>query len=372
MIRTVSVLAVATAVPPHVLIQAEVARLAPIVLGATFARHPSLIEVFSNTGIERRHIARPLDWFVQPHDWTDRADTYLDVAGDLFAAAAEKALERAGLTARDIDIIVTVSSTGVATPSLEARVADRVGFRTDVSRVPVFGLGCAGGVSGLSIAARLARAEPGKVVLMVAVELCTLAFRSDRVSKTDVIAAALFADGAAAAVLCAGDKAAGVARLGAAAEHTWPDTLDIMGWTIDPTGFGVVLSPALPRFLERHLAAPARRFIGGLALNGKQPRMVCHLGSTKVLAAIETALGLDAGTLADERAVLREHGNMSSPSVLFVLEHALSRGARGPAVLAALGPGFTASFVAAELGPVAREERRQEVGEVVLEETGDA
>jgi alkylresorcinol/alkylpyrone synthase len=350
MIRPVSVLAIGTAVPPHILLQEDVARLAPIALGVTLERHPGLVEVFSNTGIDRRHIARPLDWFMQERDWNERTQAYLDAAGDLFVAAAEKALHRAGLTARDVDIVVAVSSTGIATPSLEARVAVALGLRSDVARVPLFGLGCAGGVTGLATAARLARAEPGKIVLMVAVELCTLAFRFDRVSKTDVIATALFADGAAAAVLRADDEAAGVARLGAAAEHMWPDTLDIMGWTVDPVGFGVVLSPALPRFLEEHLAAPARHFIKGLGLNGEKPQMICHLGSTKVLAAIETALALEFGTLADERAVLRQHGNMSSPSVLFVLEHALARGRCGPAVLAALGPGFTASFVAAELG----------------------
>jgi alkylresorcinol/alkylpyrone synthase len=180
--------------------------------------------------------------------------------------------------------------------------------------------------------------------------LCTLAFRFDRVSKTDLVAAALFGDGAAAAVLRDEGESSGVARLGRAAEYMWPDTLDIMGWTVDPIGFGVVLSPALPRFLEEQLAGPARQFIDGLGFGGVQPHLMCHIGSTKVLAAIENALHLEAGSLADEREVLRRHGNMSSPSILFVLEHALARGLAGPAVLAALGPGFTASFLAAELG----------------------
>lgn len=362
MVRTVSLLSLGTAVPPHVLITEEVALLAPIAFGAMFDRHPGLLEVFAHAGIDRRHVARPLDWFAEERDWTARTEAYLDAAGDLFVAAAEKALARAGLNARDVDIVVAVSSTGIATPSLEARVAGRLGLKPTVSRVPLFGLGCAGGVTGLATAARLARAEPGKIVLMVAVELCTLAFRFDRASKTDVIAAALFADGAAAAVLRADDETPGVARLGAAAEHLWPDTLDIMGWTIDPVGFGVVLSPTLPRFLEEHLAVPARHFIKRMGLSGTWPHFVCHLGSTKVLAAIETALGLEFGTLADERAVLRRYGNMSSPSVLFVLEHALARGQCGPAVLAALGPGFTASFVAAELGQGADQGVGQGVG----------
>jgi alkylresorcinol/alkylpyrone synthase len=211
--------------------------------------------------------------------------------------------------------------------------------------VPVFGRGCGGGVAGMALGARLARAEPGEVVLVVVVELCTLAFRSDRGSKADVISSALFGDGAAACVLRAEREPAGL-RIGAASEHTWPGTLDIMGWTVDPVGFGVVLSRSLPRFVEQRLAAPARRFVKAARL--VNPQFICHPGGAKVLDAVESALQLQKGTLRDEREVLRGHGNMSAPSVLFVLERAVRRGLRGPAMLAALGPGFTASFLALE------------------------
>jgi alkylresorcinol/alkylpyrone synthase len=350
MIRPVSLLGLATAVPPHVVEQDLITRLAPIVFGEIFTQHPGMADVFAHTGIKRRNFARPIEWFGEMRDWGERAEVYVECASELFITAAQAALASASLEACDIDIIVTISSTGIATPSIEARVGTRMGWRGNVMRVPVFGLGCAGGVSGVGIASRLARAEPGKNVLLVAVELCSLAFRFDQASKTELIAAALFGDGAAAAVLRADEDEPGVARFGAAAEHTWPDTLDIMGWTVDPIGFGVVLSPALPRFLEEHLAAPATKFAKALGLNGTKPQPICHIGSVKVLSAMETALGLDAGTLANERAVLRGHGNMSSPSVLFVLAHALAQDARGPAVLSALGPGFTASFVAADLG----------------------
>jgi alkylresorcinol/alkylpyrone synthase len=181
---------------------------------------------------------------------------------------------------------------------------------------------------------------------VVVVELCTLAFRSDRSSKADVISSALFGDGAAAAVLRA-EHADAALRIGASAEHAWPGTLDIMGWTVDPVGFGVVLSRSLPRFVEQRLAAPARCFVNTAKLIA--PRFICHPGGAKVLDAIETALELQNGTLRDEREVLRGHGNMSAPSVLFVLERALKRGLRGSAVLSALGPGFTASFLALEV-----------------------
>lgn len=341
----VSLLALATAVPPHQLEQSAVADFARRIYAKPFARYPKLADVFVNAGIERRYSVRPMEWFDQAHDWTERTQAYLDGASALFVQAAQAALDRAGILARDVDVIVTVSSTGIATPSLEARVGAQIGFRSNVVRVPVFGLGCAGGVSGLSIGARLARAVPGENVLVVVVELCTLAFRSDRSAKADVISSALFGDGAAAAVLRAEHDETGL-RIGVSAEHMWPGTLDIMGWTVDPVGFGVVLSRSLPRFVGQRLAAPARRFMNAAKLIA--PQFICHPGGAKVLDAIETALELQKGTLRDEREVLRGHGNMSAPSVLFVLDRALKRGLRGSAVLSALGPGFTASFLALE------------------------
>jgi alkylresorcinol/alkylpyrone synthase len=341
----VTLLSLKTAVPPHRLEQSEVAQVARRMYAGSFARYPKLADVFVNAGIERRYSVRPLEWFDAPHDWTERTQAYLDGAGALFIEAARGALDRAGIAAHDVDVVVTVSSTGIATPSLDARVAAEMGFRPSAMRVPVFGLGCAGGVTGLSLGARLARAAPGEIVLVVVVELCTLAFRNDRSTKADVVSSALFGDGAAAAVLRAEPRAAPL-QIGAAAEHTWPKTLDIMGWSIDPIGFGVVLSRSLPRFVRERLAAPARRFVRSARIEA--PQFICHPGGAKVLEAIETALELQSGTLRDEREVLRGHGNMSAPSVLFVLERALKRGLRGTAVLSALGPGFTASFLALE------------------------
>ncbi len=342
---SVNVLAVATALPPHKLEQRAVADAARQIYARTFARFPRLADVFINAGIERRYSARSLEWLSAPHDWAERTEAYLESASELFMQSARAALDRARISARDVDVIVTVSSTGIATPSIEARVAPEMGFRPSVMRVPVFGRGCAGGVSGLALGARLARAEPGEVVLVVVVELCTLTCRADRGTKADVISSALFGDGAAAAVLRAGPDKADL-RVGAAAEHTWARTLDIMGWTVDPVGFQVMLSRSLPRFVEQRLAAPVRRFIKSARLQA--PQLVCHPGGAKVLDAIEVALELQKGTLRDEREVLREHGNMSAPTVLFVLERALKRGLRGPAVLSALGPGFTANFLALE------------------------
>jgi alkylresorcinol/alkylpyrone synthase len=341
----VRMLSLATAVPHFVLEQSAIANRARRIYAKAFTRYPKLADVYTNAGIERRYSVRPIEWFDSQHDWSGRTQAFLDGAGALFVAAATTALSRAGIAARDVDVIVTVSSTGIATPSLDARAGGELGFKPSIVRVPVFGLGCAGGVSGLAIGARMARAAPGEVVLVVVVELCTLAFRGDRGVKADVISTALFGDGAAAAVLRAGRDEAGL-QIGMDAQHTWPDTLDIMGWTVDPAGFGVVLSRSLPRFVEQKLAAPARRFVKTAKLMA--PHFICHPGGAKVLDAIETALELQKGTLRDEREVLRGHGNMSAPSVMFVLERAIANGLRGSAVLAALGPGFTASFLSLE------------------------
>jgi alkylresorcinol/alkylpyrone synthase len=346
MTEPVSILAQATAVPPHLLDQKRVAARVQDVFGRLLARYPGLADVFTNTGIERRYSVCPIEWFDEPHDWPQRTKAYLEGAGALFVEVAEKALKRAKLTARDVDAVVTISSTGIATPSLEARVAKRMGFRADVNRVPVFGLGCAGGVSGLAIGAQMARARPGAVVLIVVIELCTLAFRRDRLTKADVISTALFGDGAGALVLRV-DGENGDLQIRGAREHLWPGTLDIMGWSMDPTGFGVLLSRSLPKFVEDRLAAPARRFLKSEGLNGNT-RFICHPGGTKVLTAVEAAFELQTGTLQDEREVLRDYGNMSAPTVLFVLERALKRGFSGHAVLSALGPGFTASFLTIE------------------------
>ncbi len=347
MVDPVSVLAYATAVPPHVLKQAQVAERMRGVFPRAFSRYPGLADVFVNAGIERRYSARPLEWFDEPRGWTERTEAYLEGADALFIEVTKKALKRAKVSARDVDVIVTVSSTGIATPSIEARVGRRMGFRPDVSRIPVFGLGCAGGVSGLAIGSRLARAKPGDTVLVVVIELCTLSFRRDRGGKADVIASALFGDGAAAVLLRAGSKRAKI-KIGGAREHLWPGTLDVMGWSVDPIGFGVVLSRSLPRFVEERLATPARRFLKSEKLK-RSTRFICHPGGAKVLAAVESAFKLKSGTLADERAVLRDFGNMSAPTVLFVLERALARRFSGPAILSALGPGFTASFLAVEI-----------------------
>lgn len=344
-----ALLSVATAVPPHVLSQTEVLEAARSLFSGRYKEFDRLSAVFSTAGISTRRSVQPIEWFTQPRGWSERTEAYLRGAQDLFAEAAAKALGAAGVSAQEVDAVVTVSSTGIATPSLEARAHRELGFRDDVSRVPVFGLGCAGGVTGLSVAARLAEARPGSLVLFVAVELCTLAFRLDKLTKANIVATALFGDGAAACVLRAGGGEEGPATVRGSGEHIWPDTLDIMGWNVDPQGFDVVFARAIPPFAESRMG-PA--VAGILERLGLEPagigRFVCHPGGRKVVEALETAFSLAPGALGAERAVLADFGNMSAPTVFFVLERVLAGDPPDRLALTALGPGFTASAVVLE------------------------
>src|SRR5579859_320871 len=344
MTAAVHLLSLATATPPNVLDQDDVVEAATQIFSARFPAFERMTPVFHHAGVRARQMARPIDWYLKPRTWPDRAQVYDEVALDLFCEAATAALAEAGLTGGDIDTIVTVSTTGISTPSLEARAVTRIGFRSDAARVPVFGVGCAGGVTGLSLAARLARAQPGSTVLLVCVELCSLAFRLEDLTQTDIISTAIFGDGAAACVLSSG--AEGFAEVTGAAEHTWPDTLDIMGWRVDATGLGVVLARALPPFISREIKTAMESMLArrGLGLDDVD-RFLCHPGGMKVIEAIEGAFGLGQGALDLEREVLADHGNMSSPTALFVLDRARRRGLPRRTVLSALGPGFTASTV---------------------------
>ncbi len=346
-------LSVATAAPSHVVRQDEAAAAAAAVFGGKVFRTPDLLQLFANTGITTRRTVKPLDWYAHPRDWSERNDAYIEAAEALYVEVAEKALAAAGLRADEVGTVVTVSSTGIATPSLEARLHGRLGLAPGVRRAPLFGLGCAGGVSGFAVASRLAQADPGRPVLLVVVELCSLACRADEATKANVVATALFGDGAAAAVLRAGPPTPGARPVEADAQHLWPDTLDIMGWKIDPIGFGIVLASTLPTFVQQRFHEAVEGFFATCG-HGRDEvdRFVCHPGGARVLPALEGVIGLEEGTLDVERGVLADYGNMSAPTVLFVLERVLQRGAdTGRLVLAALGPGFTGSFLS--LGPAA-------------------
>jgi alkylresorcinol/alkylpyrone synthase len=338
--RPCSLLSLATAVPPQVVEQSDAKIRAREAFGGKKGLFDRLAGVFDNAGIARRHIVAPPDWYMHAHGWHDRNALYLEAAEKMFVEAASAAIEKAGLLPHQIDGVVTVSTTGIATPSLDARVFTRLGFRTDVRRVPVFGLGCAGGVNGLSIASRMAAADPGSHWLFVTVETCSISIRLDSDDPAAVVATALFGDGAAAAVVTSGEHS--LARIIASAEKLWPDTLRIMGWDVEDPGLAVVFDRAIPPFVEEQLAAAVDEMCAEMGTSRAEiDGFCCHPGGVKVIDAIEAALRLNQGELNLEREVLRDYGNMSAPTVMFVLERLIERGLPKRVMMTAFGPGFT-------------------------------
>lgn len=336
-------ISLATAVPPYVLRQADVAASGRMIFDGYPAGFARFADVYDHAGIATRYSCVPIEWYRRRHDWPERARLYLENALALMERAALEALERAGVAAPDIDIVVSVSSTGIATPSLDAHLLGRLGLRADVERLPIFGLGCAGGVLGMARAAALARARPGAHALLTVAETCGLTFRAQDMDKSNIVATALFGDGAVAAVL---STAGAGPRLVGWGEHTWPGSLDVMGWRIEEDGFGVLFSRDIPTIVRREFRAAAEAFLARRGLDiADVAGWICHPGGAKVLAALENALGLDAHALDHSRAILRDYGNMSAPTALFVLERALKGGAHGWQLVSALGPGFSAGFV---------------------------
>lgn len=332
----------ATVVPAHDLPQQAARAAAAEAFEGSFADLARLLPIFDNSGIERRQSCRPLEWHRRGPGFAERNAAFLESAEELLAEATLRAAAAADLPLAAIDQVVAVCSTGIATPSLDARIAERLGLRADVVRTPIFGLGCGGGVMGLARAAALARAEPGSRVLLLVVELCTLAFRLSDKSKANLVASALFGDGAAAAILSTeGDGPA----LLASGEHRWSGSLDVMGWTVEDDGLGVLFSVRVPEVVRQGMRAATDEFLAGQGLTlAEIDRLISHPGGAKVVQALEQCLGLDGPALEDTLAVLREHGNMSAASVLFVLERALAAPDWRRGLMTAMGPGFSAGF----------------------------
>ena len=347
-------LSVATAVPEHVLHQADVQQRLRTIFRETAVDAERFLPVFDNAGIDTRYSSVPLDWFEQDHRWSDRNPLYLESAVALLEQATCRALAAAGLSCSDIDGIVAVSTSGIATPSLDALLMERMAFRRDVFRLPIFGLGCAGGVLGLARAARLAKASPHERILFLVVEPCGLTFcRNDR-SKSNIVATALFGDGAAAAVVsCTGEGPA----LTATGEHTWSDTLDVMGWGVEDEGLRVIFSRDIPSLIRERFRPVLDDFLARHALGlGDIDHWLCHPGGAKVLDALEDVLDCQRGSLGHSRAVLRDYGNMSAVTVMFVLARALGNGGIGRrSLMSALGPGFTVGFLMLENGASRKE-----------------
>ncbi len=345
----VAITGVATAVPAHRLSQDDIAERAK----AVFPHLARLDGLYANTGIESRYACQPKEWYYEHHGWEARTEVFQRHALQLLEEVTLGAIADAGIGLKDIDALVVNTITGLAIPSLDAMLMNRLDFPRKMERLPIFGLGCGGGVAGLARAARYAQGMPGSNVLFLTVDLCSLCLRIGDPSLAMFVSGALFGDGAAGVVVRNVSGAASDAGGGhvlAVGDHFWSNTERIMGWDIKEDGFGVVLSPDLPGLIRNHLADAVQAFLdrNGMSL-GEFSGFLLHPGGAKILNTAQEVLGLTDADLALSREVLRDFGNMSSPTALFALHRARKAGARGPHLLMAFGPGFSAYFVAADL-----------------------
>lgn len=347
--------AVATVVPPYVVHQEESMTLARQFFQEAFDDIDRLLGVFAHSQIQKRHFCMPIDWFSEDRGFAEKNQLYVEHAEALAVDAVSRCLDKAAVAAESIDCLMFVSSTGIATPSMDSRLVNRLGLRPDITRVPLWGLGCAGGAMGLSRACEYARAYPQRRVLLVSVELCGLTFIRQDMSKSNLVATCLFGDGAAA-VLVDGDEvplSSHGPKLNFCGSRTttWPDTLDVMGWELTEPGLRVIFSRDIPTLIKQSMKENVVNFLQPLDSSIEELRhFIFHPGGAKVLTAYQQSLGISPEATRLSEEVLYNYGNMSSPTVLFVLEKTMEQhwevGDRG--LMAALGPGFSSELLLLE------------------------
>jgi alkylresorcinol/alkylpyrone synthase len=352
------ILSIGTFDPPHLISQEIAVAKAKEHFQAGFTDVARLLSIFRNTEIASRHFSVPLEWFLVDHSLQDRNDTYIRLATDFSIEAIHACLQsefflREEIPCQAIDAIFFMSTTGMSTPSIEARVMNRLPFSSHTKRIPVWGLGCAGGVAGLARANEYCTAFPKARVLVINLELCSLTFQKQDLSKSNLVGASIFADGVAC-TLVTGDEARVESRLDAVpvmmAHQTtlMPDSEQVMGWDVKDGGLFVVFSKDIPTIIRTWLRGNVEEFLAenGMALSAMQ-HFIAHPGGRKVLEAYRDALGISEEMTAIPHRVLQEHGNMSSPSVIYVLKEFLQKpvGAGETGLLTALGPGFSSELM---------------------------
>jgi alkylresorcinol/alkylpyrone synthase len=342
-----TIAATATALPPYRIGREDVKAHIQRVFSLDDARLQAMLAVVDHAQVEQRYCVRPLEHVVTPQPLEELSRAYARHAVELGRAATERCLARAGVTATDVDLIITVSCTGFMIPSLDARLAGPLGFRADVKRLPITELGCAAGASALARAADHVRAWPDSTVLVVAVELPSLTFQRHDRSQANLISSILFGDGAAAALVTGRPaRGPGIVR---SESFLFPDSLDAMGFDLGGDGFHIVLSRDLPELIRSRVRGLVGDFLGRAGLRRDQlTGFILHPGGQRVLAVIEDELGLDPADTECSWHVLREYGNQSSASVLFVLHEWLARHAPPPGahgLVTVFGPGFSADML---------------------------
>jgi alkylresorcinol/alkylpyrone synthase len=347
-----TVVAVHGVLPPHRYSQSELTDLF-VRIGLPEGRQRALARRFhASAQVNTRHLALPIERYPDLTDFTASNDAFLSVAVDLGAQAVAGAIAEAGLAVDDVDLIMSTTVTGIAVPSLEARIAARLGLRPDVKRVPLMGLGCVAGAAGVARAHDYLRGAPEEIAVLVSVELCSLTVQRDDPTVPNLVASGLFGDGAAAVVLVGEQRAARYAgpRIVATRSHLYPDTERAMGWDVRSSGLKIVLGAEVPDLVQRYLGTDVRGLLAEHELTVSDvTTWVSHPGGPKVIEAIQDVLGLDERALALTWRSLREVGNLSSASVLHVLRDTLAR--RPPpapdtwGMLMAMGPGFCSELV---------------------------
>lgn len=340
---------VASALPDHCYPQEVISRALEQHWRHKLERPELLGRLHSRVGVQQRYLAFPLEQYPRFRTWGETNSAWLEAAQELGEKAIDLALDRARLTRRDLDALFVVSITGIACPSLDARLINRMGLRSDIKRTPIFGLGCVGGATGLTRAADYVLAYPRQAAVMLAVEICSLTLQRDDRSIPNLIASGLFSDGAGAVIVAGSERLAEGPTILGSRSVFYPDSEEIMGWSISENGFQIVLSPALAEMIKGHLAADVDAFLAGFDLARRDiGEWIIHTGGPKVLEAVENALALSDRELEASWECLRRFGNTSSASVLMVLEQVMMYRRVAPGTLGlllAMGPGFSSELL---------------------------
>jgi len=341
--------AVASAFPEHHYPQKVLVEALQKYFGGKLANPQRLERIYSHMGVEGRYLTLPLSAYYEIATWGEANDAFIETAQVLGEQSLCCALKRAGLGAGEIATLIVVSVTGIASPSVDARIVNRMGLSPNIKRVPIFGLGCVAGAAGIARAADYVRAYPRQVAALLAVELCSLTIQRDDLSIANLISAALFGDGAAAVLVTGSEREAEGPEILATRSVFYPQTEHVMGWDISEKGFTIVLSPEVPAMVERHWAHDVDEFLGDMGLGRKDiGSWILHSGGPKVLEAMAATLKLPEGALDASWECLRQVGNISSVSVLLVLEEVMHHRHPAPGtygLLGAMGPGFCSELV---------------------------
>ncbi|MFO7864001.1 MAG: 3-oxoacyl-[acyl-carrier-protein] synthase III C-terminal domain-containing protein [Salinivirgaceae bacterium] len=335
---------------PHKVEQQKLKEGVRALFAPSYPQIERMMGVFDNTEIKTRNMCKPLDYYNTSHSFKDQNDEYIRLSLEYSIQAAEECIASAQISKDEITDLIFVSTTGLATPSLDARIINKMRLKQNTSRMTIFGLGCAGGVAGYSKANILAKANPDAVVLLVAVELCSLTYLRNDFSKSNFIGSSLFSDGVAASIIT-GDNRTNKTKNDFTFLDTqsklYYDSLDVMGWEFLDTGFKVLFSSDIPTIIAQNVNNDVASFLEKHHLRMSDIKnFIFHPGGKKVLTAYEEALSAEGDFLKNTREVMNDYGNMSSTTVLYVLERFFSRGFEdGYGLMLSLGPGFSCEMV---------------------------